>query len=273
MPTFSRPSAATLVAIIVTLAIGTQASLAASSSKNDRWDPRAVDSVEVTAADASTVTLEWPPNRFQWRVAGYGVYVDGTKVATVTPDRVHRWRDRDSLSYTVQGLTCGRSYTIGIDVFDREDDRSDVVSTTVSTAACPDRSAPSAPAGVRQVATTESAVMLAWAPCRDGGGVGECGLYGCGLKVQPVGGANQPRPSPARRRPPRRPRARPPWRRRSRTARRSRARSTGAPCTTGTPTRCRTIRARCASSSTAPRCCRRSTRRSATRRTSGSPAP
>src|SRR5262249_9412084 len=147
-----------------TLAVGSQASLAASSSTKDSSDPRAVSSVEVTAADASSVTVEWPPNRFQWKVAGYGVYVDGAKVATVTPDRVHRWRDQDSLSYTVQGLSCGRSYTIGIDVFDREDDRSDVVSTTVSTAACPDRSAPSAPAGVRQVATTESSVMLAWTP-------------------------------------------------------------------------------------------------------------
>ena len=107
MPTLCRPSAATLVAIVVTLAIGTQATLAASSSTKDRSDPRAITSLEVTAADASSVTVEWPPSRFEWKVAGYGVYVGGAKVATVTPDRVHRWRDRDSLSYTVQGLTCG----------------------------------------------------------------------------------------------------------------------------------------------------------------------
>jgi chitodextrinase len=190
MPTFSRPSAATLVAIVLTLVIGTQASFAASSSKNDRFDPRAVSALEVTAADASSVTLEWPPSRFEWRVAGYAVYVDGARVATVTPDRVHRWRDRDSLSYTVGGLSCGRGYTIGVDVFDREDDHSDVVSTTVSTAACPDTAAPSAPIGVRQVATTESSVMLAWTPSSDNVGVVEYGLYDSGLRVATVSDAS-----------------------------------------------------------------------------------
>jgi chitodextrinase len=178
------------VAIVITLAIGTQASLAASSSKKDRSDPRAVTSVEVTAADASSVTIEWPPSRFEWKVAGYGVYVDAAKVATVTPDRVHRWRDRDSISYTAQGLTCGRSYTIGVDVFDREDDRSDVTSTTVSTAACPDRTAPSTPTGVRQVATTESSVVLAWTPSSDDVGVVEYGLYDSGLRVASVSEAS-----------------------------------------------------------------------------------
>ena len=77
-------------------------------------------------------------------------------------------------------------YTIGVDVFDREDDRSDVVSTTVSTSACPDTAAPSAPAGVRQVATTESSVMLAWTPSSDNVGVVEYGLYDSGLRVASV---------------------------------------------------------------------------------------
>ena len=67
-----------------------------------------------------------------------------------------------------------------MDVFDREDDRSDVVSTTVSTSACPDTAAPSAPAGIRQVATTESSVMLAWTPSSDNVGVVEYGLYDSG---------------------------------------------------------------------------------------------
>jgi chitodextrinase len=190
MPTFSRPSAATLVALVVTLAIGTQASLAASSSKKDRLDPRAVSSVEVTAADASSVTIEWPPSRFDWKVAGYGIYVDGAKVATVTPDRVHQWKDRESVSYTVQGLTCGRGYTIGVDVFDPQGDHSDVVSTTVSTAACPDTATPSAPTGVRQVATTESSVMLAWTPSSDNVGVVEYGLYDSGLRIATVSDAS-----------------------------------------------------------------------------------
>ena len=60
---------------------------------------------------------------------------------------VQRWRDRDSLPYTVQGLTCGTGYTVGVDAFDRErrplgvdlDDGLDV--------GVPGTAAPSAPAG------------------------------------------------------------------------------------------------------------------------------
>ena len=189
MPTFSRPSAATLVAIVVTLVIGSQASLAASSGERDSAPP-AVSELEVSAADASSVTLVWPPSRDNWRVAGYGVFLDRTKVGTVTPDRVQRWRDRDSLSYTIGGLSCGRGYTVGVDVFDGDDDHSDVTSTTVSTSACPDTAAPSPPAGVRQVATTESSVVVAWTPSTDNVGVVEYGLYDSGLRVATVNEAS-----------------------------------------------------------------------------------
>src|SRR5262245_24417432 len=190
MPTISRPSAATLVALVVVLVIGSQTSFAASSSTQGQVAPAAVSTVEVSAADASSVTVEWPPSGDSWKVAGYGVFVDGAQVGTVTPDRVHRWQNRDSLSYTVQGLSCGRSYTVGVDAFDRGDDHSAVTSTTVSTSACPDTSAPSAPAGVRQVATTESSVVLAWTPSSDNVGVVEYGLYDSGLRIATVNEAS-----------------------------------------------------------------------------------
>ena len=189
MPTFSRPSVATFVALVVTLVIGSQASLAASSGAPGSAPP-AVSEVEVAAADASSVTVVWPPSRDNWKVAGYGVFVDGVKVGSVTPNRVQRWRDRDSLSYTIGGLSCGRGYSVGVDVFDRDDDHSEVTSTTVSTSACADTAAPSAPAGVRQVATTESSVVLAWTPSSDNVGVVEYGLYDSGLRVATVNEAS-----------------------------------------------------------------------------------
>ena len=195
MPTFSRPSVATFVALVVTLVIGSQTGLAASSGAPGSAPP-AVSAVEVTAADASSVTVVWPPSRDNWKVAGYGVFVDGAKVGTRTPNRVQRWRDRDSLSYTIGGLSCGRGYTVGVDVFDRDDDHSEVTSTTVSTSACPDTAAPSAPAGVRQVATTESSVVLAWTPSSDNVGVVEYGLYDSGLRVATVSDASATRHEP-----------------------------------------------------------------------------
>ena len=132
-----RPSAATLVAIVTTLAIGSQASFAAGSSQSGRGAPDAVSSVEVTATDRSSVTIAWPPSR-DTDVVGYGVYVNGARAGTQTPDQVRRWRDRDALSYTIGQLACGTGYTVGVDAFDRGDRHSPLTTTTVSTSACPD---------------------------------------------------------------------------------------------------------------------------------------
>ena len=177
-----RPSAATLVAIVTTLAIGSQTGFAAGSSQSGRGAPDAVSSVEVTATDSSSVTFAWPASR-ETDVVGYSVYLNGARVGTQTPDQVKRWRDRDSLSYTLRQLACGTGYTVGVDAFDRGDRHSPVTSTTVSTSACPDATPPSAPTGVRQVATTESSVMLAWSPSADNVGVVEYGLYASSLRV------------------------------------------------------------------------------------------
>ena len=174
-----RPSAATFVAIVTTLVIGSQTGLAAGVS---RGAPDAVSSVEVTATDGSSVTIAWPPLR-DTSVAGYGVYLNGAQVGTQTPDQVKRWRDRDAVSYTVPDLSCGTGYTVGVDAFDRGDHHSPVTSTTVSTSACPDAAAPSAPSAIRQMAATENSVMLAWSPSSDNVGVVEYGLYASGLRV------------------------------------------------------------------------------------------
>jgi chitodextrinase len=190
MPLWRRPPAATLVAVLAVVAIGSQASFAASASPKDQGAPAAVSEVEVSAADASSVTIEWPPSRDSWMVAGYGVFVDAAQVATLKPERVHRWRNKDSYSYTVRGLSCGRGYTIGVDAFDRGDDHSEVTSTTVSTSACADSAAPSVPSGVRQVATTETSVVLAWTPSTDNVGVVAYGLYDSGLRVSTVNEAS-----------------------------------------------------------------------------------
>ena len=180
-----RPSAATLVAIVTTLAIGSQASFAAGSSQSGRGAPDAVSSVEVTATDRSSVTIAWPPSR-DTDVVGYGVYVNGARAGTQTPDQVRRWRDRDALSYTIGQLACGTGYTVGVDAFDRGDRHSPLTTTTVSTSACPDATPPAAPTGVRQVAATENSVMLAWTASSDSVGVVEYGLYASGVRVSTV---------------------------------------------------------------------------------------
>ncbi len=164
-------------------------SFAAGSAEGGRGAPDAVGPVEVTATDGASVTIAWPPSR-ERDVVGYGVYLNGAQVGRQTPDQVKRVGDRDLLSYTIGRLACGTGYTVGVDAFDRGDRHSPVTSTTVSTAACPDATAPSAPSGMRQVAATENSVMLAWSPSTDNVGVVEYGLYASGLRVSTSSDAN-----------------------------------------------------------------------------------
>jgi len=121
------PSAATVAAILVTLAVGSQASVAATSSDNNA--PRAVRSISVTAADSSSVTVAWPPARDNIGVEGYGLYVDGAQRATTTSDTA--LKINDLLGYKLDGLGCGTGYTVGVDVYDAAGNRSPRRSTTV----------------------------------------------------------------------------------------------------------------------------------------------
>jgi chitodextrinase len=181
MSTRRRPHIATFVALLVTLAFGTQVSLAARSA-----DPSLVlpQPINVVATDNSSVTISWPQLPERLGVVGYRVYVNGAEKATVEPDR--GWRRKDIQQFTVGGLSCGTGYQISVEAFDRADNRSPRASTTVSTNACSDTAPPTAPTAVRQVAATESSVVLAWASSTDNVGVTEYGLYAAGVGVGSV---------------------------------------------------------------------------------------
>ena len=177
-----RPSAATFAALLVTLAVGSQAGLAAQS--NDNRPPRRVLTLNVVSSTSSAVTVAWPPARDNFGVAGYAVYVDNTKRAKIDPATAIKVNDL--FTYTVDQLTCGKGYLIGVDAFDEAGNESEQTTTTVSTAACPDVAAPTVPTQVRQVATTETSVLLAWSPSTDDVGVVQYGLYVAGLRVNSV---------------------------------------------------------------------------------------
>jgi chitodextrinase len=181
-----RPSVATIVAVFATLAVGSQTGLAAGSSQGA---PDPVSALEVTATDATSVTVAWPAVRDR-DVAGYTVFLNGAQVGIQTLDQVKRWRERDSFTYTLPRLACGTGYTVGVDTFDRDEHHSKPTTTTVSTSACPDATPPSAPSGMRQVAATETSVVLAWTPSSDNVGVVEYGLSASGVRVSTVSDAN-----------------------------------------------------------------------------------
>ena len=127
------------------------------------------------------------PPRVTTDVVGYSVYLNGVRVGTQTPDQVRRWRDRDTLSYTLRaahlrhGLhgRCGRVRS----------QRPALAAT--SRPRSPPRHAPTQQPprrrrGMRQTAATENSVVLAWTPSTDNVGVVEYGLYASGMRVTTV---------------------------------------------------------------------------------------
>ena len=109
-----RPSAATVIALLVTLAIGTQTGVAASS--RDR-SPDPISAIQVAGADGTSVTLSWSSRRRDERdLAGYGIFVNAVHRADVPRDSVNRIDG--GVSLTVSGLNCGTGYAVGIDAYD-----------------------------------------------------------------------------------------------------------------------------------------------------------
>ena len=92
-------------------------------------------------------------------------------------------------TFGMGALTCGTARA-AVDAFDAAGNRSSQATSTVTTAACLDLQPPSVPTGFKQVATTETTVLLSWAPSTDDVGVVGYGLYVGGLRVGTVSEAS-----------------------------------------------------------------------------------
>ena len=127
--------------------------------------------LRVTFATTSSISVAWDPSTDNVRVRGYYVYVDGNRSTVSTT------------AYTIWQLSCGESVAVEVEAFDRAGNRSPRASATVSSAPCPDRSPPTAPSRFRQVATSDTAVVLAWTASTDDTGVVGYGVYRSGLPM------------------------------------------------------------------------------------------
>lgn len=78
-----------------------------------------------TKGQSTSVTASWTASTGAFGVAGYELLVNGKRVGTTT-----------STSATLGSLTCGTSYTVGVDAYDSLGNHSGVTSTTARTAAC-----------------------------------------------------------------------------------------------------------------------------------------
>jgi chitodextrinase len=91
----------------------------------DTQPPTTPTGLTVTGTTASSVSLAWNPSTDNVGVAGYGVY-NGALAGTT-----------GSTSFAVSGLSCGSSYTLGVDAYDAAGNRSMKATITAPTSACP----------------------------------------------------------------------------------------------------------------------------------------
>jgi chitodextrinase len=159
------------VSVVAVLALSILGSAGGAASAKDDKAPSAPENLRVVAATPSLVSVAWDASTDDVGVEGYYVLRDREPRA-VTIDE-----DLDKPSYVAADLTCGQSALLTVVAFDRAGNRSEKATLTVATAACLDTAAPSAPDGFAQLATSENAVVLGWAPARDNVGVVSYGVY------------------------------------------------------------------------------------------------
>ena len=91
--------------------------------------PSTPTGLSVTSASPTGVTLGWSPSTDDVAVAGYGVYLSGSKATETTA--------------TTAGLTdlkCGTTYAVGVDAFDGAGKRSSVAQLSTATSTSGGRS-------------------------------------------------------------------------------------------------------------------------------------
>src|SRR5215210_6542635 len=116
-----RPCIAAFL-LLATLII---ASPGGAQPRKDRQAPTAPGGLMLTSATVSSVSLVWTASTDNVGVAGYHVYVNGTKVGSTT-----------ETGYTASGLACATSYRLGVRAFDARGNLSAESSAYSSTSAC-----------------------------------------------------------------------------------------------------------------------------------------
>jgi chitodextrinase len=102
-----------------------------SAAAGDTEAPTLPGWLTVREATETSLTMSWSASTDNVAVAGYGLYVNGNRVATTT-----------STDYVVGSLACGSSYAIAVDAFDAAGNRSQKNERTVATDPCTTASAP-----------------------------------------------------------------------------------------------------------------------------------
>jgi chitodextrinase len=137
----------------------------------DTSPPSTPTALAVKGTTATTISLSWSASTDNVGIAGYGLYRNGSSVGTTS-----------QTTYSFGGLSCGSSFTLGVDAYDAAGNRSSIAKLTASTSAC-DTTRPTAPTNLTKTGATQTSISISWSASSDNVGVVGYGLYRGGTLV------------------------------------------------------------------------------------------
>ena len=158
--------------VLAVLASATAVIAAAPATAAHRGtNPKKQLVVTVTGVTATSVSVAWTDEKAKDRnddkgndknkhAVHYALYRDGTSVGQTT-----------ATAATIDGLACAKSYEIRVETVDTPPGQARSGTVGATTAACPDRTPPSVPAGLTVTATSETSISISWSPSSDNVGV------------------------------------------------------------------------------------------------------
>ena len=138
----------------------------------DTVAPSTPTGLSTSAVGQDAATLTWNASSDNVGVAGYRIFRDGSQVGTSA-----------STTFAISGLSCGSSYTLGVAALDAAGNVSATATTNLTTAACPDTSAPSTPTGLAASAVGQTSATLSWSASTDNVGVAGYRIFRNGSQV------------------------------------------------------------------------------------------
>ena len=138
----------------------------------DTQAPSPPSGIVTSSRTQTSIALTWSASSDDVAVTGYGLYRNGTQVATSS-----------TTSGIFAGLACNTNYTLAIDAYDAAGNHSAKSTLLVSTTACPDMTAPSPPSGLAVSNISQTALTLTWTAATDNVAVTGYDVYRDGVKV------------------------------------------------------------------------------------------
>jgi chitodextrinase len=143
-----------------------QLTASTSACPADSTPPSVPGNFAASSATQTSITLTWTASTDNVGVSGYTAYNGTTGLGNTS-----------ATTFNVSGLSCGTSYSLGVDAYDAAGNRSAKAVLSTSTAPCPDTVAPTAPTNLVANANTTSSITLAWTASLDNVGVAGYGVY------------------------------------------------------------------------------------------------